>query len=92
YLENALAVFHANKDILHELEVREHFNISKLSHYVQSILLYGTTDGFNTELPERLHIDFAKEAYRASNKRDYEEQMALWLQRQEAVFLRNSYL
>jgi hypothetical protein len=54
--------------------------------------LYGTTDGFNTELPERLHIDFAKEAYRASNKRDYEEQMALWLQRQEAVFLRSSYL
>ncbi|KAG2351279.1 hypothetical protein BDR07DRAFT_1509435, partial [Suillus spraguei] len=95
YLENALAVFHANKDILHELEVREHFNIPKLhqlSHYVQSILLYGTTDGFNTKLPERLHIDFAKEAYWASNKRDYEEQMALWLQRQEAVFLRNSYI
>ncbi|KAG1775617.1 hypothetical protein EV702DRAFT_1115316 [Suillus placidus] len=39
-----------------------------------------------------LHIDFAKDAYRASNKRDYEEQMALWLQRQEAVFLRSSYL
>ncbi|KAG2368451.1 hypothetical protein BDR07DRAFT_1508407 [Suillus spraguei] len=95
YLENALAVFHANKDILHELEVREHLNIPKLhqlSHYVQSILLYGTTDGFNTELPERLHIDFAKEAYRASNKWDYEEQMALWLQHQEAMFLRNSYL
>ncbi|KAG2141516.1 hypothetical protein BD769DRAFT_1349437 [Suillus cothurnatus] len=95
FLENALAVFHANKDILHELEVREHFNIPKLhqlSHYVQSISLYGTTDGFNTELPERLHIDFAKEAYRASNKRDYEEQMALWLQRQEAVFLHSSYL
>jgi hypothetical protein len=95
FLKNALAVFHANKDILHELEVREHFNIPKLhqlSHYVQSISLYGTTDGFNTELPERLHIDFAKEAYRASNKRDYEEQMALWLQRQEAVFLCSSYL
>ncbi|KAG0704055.1 hypothetical protein DFH29DRAFT_849443 [Suillus ampliporus] len=94
-LESALAVFHSNKDILQELEVREHFNIPKLhqlSHYVQSILLFGTTDGFNTELPEHLHIDFAKEAYRASNKRDHEEQMALWLQRQEAVFLRGSYL
>jgi hypothetical protein len=55
-------------------------------------LLFGTTDGFNTKLPERLHIDFAKEAYHASNKRDYEEQMAQWLQRQEAVFLRCSYL
>ncbi|KAG1815868.1 hypothetical protein EV424DRAFT_1626783 [Suillus variegatus] len=95
FLENALAVFHANKDILHELEVHEHFNIPKLhqlSHYVQSILLYGTTDSFNTELPECLHIDFAKEAYWASNKRDYKEQMALWLQHQEAVFLHSSYL
>ncbi|KAG2118402.1 Zn-finger domain-containing protein [Suillus clintonianus] len=94
-LQGALAVFHANKNILHELEVREHFNIPKLhqlSHYIQSISLFGTTDGFNTELPERLHINFAKEAYRASNKRDYEEQMALWLQRQEAIFMRSSYL
>ncbi|KAG1850231.1 hypothetical protein DFJ58DRAFT_716846 [Suillus subalutaceus] len=94
-LQSALTTFHTNKDILQELEVCEHFNIPKLhqlSHYVHSILLFGTTDGFNTELPERLHIDFAKEAYHASNKRDYEEQMALWLQRQEAVFLRGSYL
>ncbi|KAG2112917.1 hypothetical protein BD769DRAFT_1364286 [Suillus cothurnatus] len=94
-LESALAVFHANKDVLQELEVREHFNIPKLhqiSHFVKSITLFGSTDGFNTELPERLHIDFAKDAYRASNKRDYEEQMALWLQCQDAVFLRSSYL
>ncbi|KAG0700885.1 hypothetical protein DFH29DRAFT_982904 [Suillus ampliporus] len=94
-LESALAVFHTNKDILEELEVRKHFNIPKLhqlSHYVQSITLFGATDGFNTELPERLHIDFAKEAYCASNKCDYEEQMTLWLQHQEAVFLRSAYL
>ncbi|KAG1800491.1 hypothetical protein EV424DRAFT_1474849 [Suillus variegatus] len=94
-LKNALSVFHANKNIFLELQIREHFNIPKLhqlSHYVQSILLFGTTDGFNMELPERLHIDFAKEAYHASNKRDYEEQMAQWLQRQEAVLLRSSYL
>ncbi|KAG1868599.1 hypothetical protein F4604DRAFT_1881515 [Suillus subluteus] len=90
-----LTTFHTNKDILQELEVREHFNIPKLhqlSHYVHSILLFGATDGFNTELPEQLHIDFAKEAYHASNKCNYEGQMALWLQHQEAVFLRGSYL
>ncbi|KAG2054283.1 hypothetical protein BDR06DRAFT_1050607 [Suillus hirtellus] len=94
-LENALAIFHANNDVLQQLNICEHFNIPKLhqlSHYVKSILLFGATDGFNSELPERLHIDFAKEAYRASNKCDYEEQMALWLQHQEAVFLRGSYL
>lgn len=81
--------------MLKELDVRDHFNIPKLhqlSHYIQSIKLFGAADGFNTELPERLHIDFAKEAYRASNKRDYEEQMVLWLQRQEAIFWRVSYL
>ncbi|KAG1897449.1 uncharacterized protein F5891DRAFT_1129914 [Suillus fuscotomentosus] len=94
-LQTTLTVFHANKDILKELAVREHFNIPKLhqlSHYVQSITLLGAADGFNTELPERLHIDFAKDSYRASNKRDYEEQMALWLQCQEAVFIRSTYL
>lgn len=94
-LQTALGVFHANKDVLMELNIREHFNIPKLhqlTHYVQSIMLFGAADGFNTELPERLHIDFAKDAYHASNKRDYEEQMALWLQRQEAVFLRGAYL
>ncbi|KAG1798154.1 uncharacterized protein HD556DRAFT_1232565, partial [Suillus plorans] len=94
-LESALAVFHTNKDILQELEVHDHFNIPKLhqiSHFVKSITPFGSTDGFNTELPERLHTDFAKDAYRASNKHDYEEQMALWLQWQEAIFLRSSYL
>ncbi|KAJ7643557.1 Zn-finger domain-containing protein [Roridomyces roridus] len=94
-LQNALEVFHKNKDILRQLEVREHFNIPKLhmiQHYVDFIWALGSPDGYNTESPERLHIDFAKKAYRASNKRDYTEQMTLWLQRQEAVALRRSYL
>ncbi|KAG1816422.1 uncharacterized protein BJ212DRAFT_1446949 [Suillus subaureus] len=91
----ALSVFHAHKDVLKELSICEHFNIPtihQLTHYVQSITLFGAIDGFNTELPERLHIDFAKDTYRATNKHDYEEQMVLWLQRQEAVFLQGAYL
>ncbi|KAG2158758.1 uncharacterized protein EDB93DRAFT_1237973 [Suillus bovinus] len=89
-LQTALGVFHVSKDVLKELAIREHFSIPKLhqlTHYVQLIMLFGAADGFNTELPERLHIDFAKDAYCASNKWDYEEQMVLWLQCQEAVFL-----
>ena len=43
------------------------------------------------ESPERLHINFAKQAYHASNKRDYVEQMAIWLQRHEAMWLWESY-
>jgi len=53
-LEGSLAAFHANKDILEELKIREHFNIPKLhqlSHYVQSIRLFGAADGFDSELP-----------------------------------------
>ncbi|KAG1745375.1 uncharacterized protein EDB91DRAFT_1246235 [Suillus paluster] len=94
-LQTALAGFYTNQAILKELAICEHFNIPKLhqlTHYIQSISLFGATDGFNTELPERLHIDFAKDTYHASNKQDYEEQMVLWLQFQEAVFLRSAYL
>ncbi|PCH44893.1 hypothetical protein WOLCODRAFT_91051 [Wolfiporia cocos MD-104 SS10] len=94
-LENCLATFHRHKDIFLDLEVRSDFNIPKLHsllHYVDAIRLFGTADGFNTELPEHLHIDYAKEAYRASNKRDYTEQMTIWLRRQEATYLRSSYI
>jgi len=41
--------------------------------------------------PERLHIDYAKDAYRASNKHNYVEQMALWLQHQEAIYYKTAY-
>ncbi|KAJ7478536.1 hypothetical protein FB451DRAFT_1453183 [Mycena latifolia] len=94
-LQKSLDTFHANKQIIVDLGIREHFNIPKfhaIQHYVDSIRALGSADGYNTESPERLHIDFAKKAYRASNRRDYTEQMALWLQRQEAVALRASYL
>ncbi|KAJ7690982.1 hypothetical protein B0H17DRAFT_1179726 [Mycena rosella] len=89
-LQKSLDAFHDHKQIIIDLGVREHFNIPKfhaIQHYVDSIRSLGSPDGYNTESPERLHIDFAKKAYRASNRRDYVEQMALWLQRQEAVAL-----
>lgn len=63
-----------------------------IQHYIDAILAHGSADGYNSESPERLHIDFAKEGYRASNKRDFLEQMAIWLQRQEAMFLHTTYL
>ena len=89
-LEKALKAFHENKQVFMDLKIREHFNIPKvhqMTHYIQSIKTHGTADGYNTESPERLHIDYAKDAYRASNKQDYVRQMAVcqWLGRQEAV-------
>ena len=94
-LEQCLQTFHENKRIIVDLKIREHFNIPKIHaimHYATCIRALGSPDGYNTESPERLHIDFAKEAYHASNKRDYMEQMALWLQRREAMWVRESYL
>ncbi|KAJ6465324.1 hypothetical protein C8R45DRAFT_799465, partial [Mycena sanguinolenta] len=95
-LRNALDTFHAHKQIFIELGGRkDHFNIPKihaLDHYEPLIRLFGSADGFNTESPERLHIDYAKNAYRASNRKDYINQMTLWLTRQEAVARFSHYL
>ena len=94
-LESCLKTFHRHKDIILDLEIRKDFNIPKLHallHYADCIRALGSADGYNSESPERLHIDFVKEAYRASNKRDYVEQMAVWLRRHEAMWVRESYL
>jgi hypothetical protein len=88
YLSDALKRFHENRHFFEEAQIREHFNIPKfhsLLHYPESIKEIGTTDNYNTELFERLHIDFAKHGWRASNKRDEFPQMIRWLSRQEKV-------
>lgn len=96
-LQDALDRFHLHKDIFIELGARQqpHFNIPKfhmMEHYVSLIKLFGSADGFNTEAPERLHIDYAKDAYRSSNKKDYVAQMVVWLRRQESVDRFSMYL
>lgn len=95
YLDSAWATFHANKHIFVQYGVREHFNIPKIHsalHYPLSIRNLGTTDGYNAEHSERLHIDYAKRGYLTSNKKDYIKQMAIWLSRQEAVHRFQAYL
>ncbi|EIW80284.1 hypothetical protein CONPUDRAFT_57860 [Coniophora puteana RWD-64-598 SS2] len=96
-MRTALKIFHRNKSAFIELEARvpDHFNISKLHsllHYIETIMALGSLDGLNSEHTERLHIDFAKQAYRGTNHKDYVVQMTLWLQRREATALRESYL
>jgi len=53
---------------------------------------HGTTDNFNTELPKRLHIIVAKDAFDHTNKRDYIPQMRLQLQQHKAVWKFTAYL
>jgi hypothetical protein len=87
-MQDALNRFHTNKDIFIDLGVRDHFNIPKvhfLSHYIDLITLFGTTDNFNTQYTERLHIDYAKDAYAATNKKDEYTQMTTWLERKEKI-------
>ncbi|KAI0055803.1 hypothetical protein BV25DRAFT_1815128 [Artomyces pyxidatus] len=88
YLDEALQMFHNNKDILLDLGIRENFNLPKLHsllHFSEKIKLFGTTDNYSTESTERLHIDFAKDAYRATNHKDEYPQMTLWLERLEKI-------
>jgi hypothetical protein len=94
-LQNALKTFHENKHVFVEAGIRVDFNIPKIHsmmHYHDSIETHGSLDGYNTESPERLHIEFAKDAYRASNKRQYVSQMTTWLSRQEAIARFDAYV
>ncbi|KAJ3797272.1 hypothetical protein GGU11DRAFT_816582 [Lentinula aff. detonsa] len=87
--------FHENRDIFVDLGVRENFNLPKLHflcHYSRAIKYYGTTDNYNTETTERLHIDLAKDAYRASNHKDEYAQMTRWLERREKIFHHTNYV
>ncbi|KAL1707030.1 hypothetical protein EV121DRAFT_200195 [Schizophyllum commune] len=75
-------------DFLYLAQYPLHFAI----HYVQNIKMFGTTDNFNTQYTERLHIDFAKHAYAATNKKDEFSQMTVWLERKEKIHRHDQYI
>ncbi|KIL56888.1 hypothetical protein M378DRAFT_16692 [Amanita muscaria Koide BX008] len=94
-LNDALQLFHDNKSVFIDLGIRDHFKIPKLHscrHYTTAIILYGTTDNYNTQYTERLHIDFAKQAYKASNARDELFQMTAWMERNEKLLQHEHYI
>ena len=73
HLKECLTHFHENKSVVIDLGICDHLNIPKfhsLLHYAQSITLFSTTDNYNTEQSECLHIDFTKDAYQATNQKD----------------------
>ncbi|KAG1837613.1 hypothetical protein F4604DRAFT_1931480 [Suillus subluteus] len=94
-LDEALNIFHDNKEIFVDLGIRNSFNLPKLHfalHYSHMIRMYGTTDNYNTEYTERLHIDLAKDAYRSTNHKNEFAQMTTWLERREKnSTMRNTY-
>ena len=60
-LKDALALWDENQQIFVDLNVRKNFNnipkLNFLRHYLLSVTLHRTTDNYNTEYMERLHID-----------------------------------
>ncbi|KAG8704785.1 hypothetical protein FRC09_003325 [Ceratobasidium sp. 395] len=107
-MQQCLEIFHENKHIFPEIgalgeqdqrkkrgPVRTFHGIPKIhncQHYPYHIMEHGTPDGFNTELPERLHIRDAKEGFRASNKKEVIAQMATHVQRMEAIARHRAHL
>ncbi|KAJ3766648.1 hypothetical protein FB446DRAFT_782123 [Lentinula raphanica] len=94
-LEKALDSFYQNRNVFIELKVCANFNLLKLHflcHYVHAIKYYGTTDNYNTETTERLHINLAKDAYQASNHKDKYVQMTHWLEHREKIFHHTNYI
>jgi hypothetical protein len=97
-LENDLAEFHESKTVFEETGVLDTNNmfdgipkIHMLGHYAESIRKLGTTDGYNSETPERLHIDYVKDGWRMSNHISPLDQMAYYLQRKEAWAILRAY-
>ena len=87
-LQESLQSFHSNKSVFVDLGTRDGFKFPKLHsmiHYVSSIILFGTTDNYNTEQTERLHIDFTKDAYRSTNRKNEYSQMTAWVERRERI-------
>lgn len=77
--------------------MRQDFNIPKVHsmvHYVPAIIDFGSVLGLSTDGPERLHIDMAKMAFRASNRKgsQYVRQMILWLTRREKLHGLDTYI
>ncbi|KAN0142113.1 hypothetical protein V8E53_000575 [Lactarius tabidus] len=94
-LEESLKRFHDNKDVFLDVGVREHFNLPKihgLLHYASSIVLFGSTDNYNTEQMERLHIELTKNAFKATNGKDEYYQMTTWVHRHEKTQKHTAYI
>ncbi|QRV97139.1 DNA-dependent ATPase [Ceratobasidium sp. AG-Ba] len=96
-LSDSLSTWHEHKSIFVRLGIRDTtlFEINKLhsmEHYPELIIGLGAPDGLNTELPERLHIEYAKIAYRATNRKDFAQQMCVYLGRCDQIELFDRYL
>ena len=95
HLDDALHMYQENRQVFVDLGIRADFNFPKdhfINHYRELIETFGTADNFDTEYTERLHINLAKDAYRATNSKDEYPQMTAWLDRRERVLLHEKFI
>ncbi|KAJ7429549.1 hypothetical protein B0H11DRAFT_2405437 [Mycena galericulata] len=78
---------HSTETLGHLGNARERFHENK-----GIFTLYGTSDNYHTEYTERLHIDLAKDAYRATSSKDEFPQMTVWLERREKILRHDQYI
>jgi len=94
------AIFHKYKGSFLRTETHggrdsDHFNIPKLHarhHYAPNIRWVACPYNYSTEISERYHIDIVKRAYKSTNRKNYIEQMLIFLTRQEQVYLQAQLL
>ncbi|KAF8594438.1 hypothetical protein BDV93DRAFT_400336, partial [Ceratobasidium sp. AG-I] len=91
-LHDCKAIFQARRVHISKYGFNKIAKLHMLRHYPLLIREWGTPDGYNTEGPERLHIDCVKVNYRRTNGVNPEAQMLLNLQRTEALALRRAEL
>ncbi len=91
-LRKALMRFHANKAALGMARagkrMKGQFNIPKLElmqNVVRLIRLAGSAPQHSTEHTERCHMTMSKVPYRATNKKDFDEQICRDIDRQEKL-------
>ena len=71
--EDALELFHSEREVFREEGVRDVLGFSMprqhaLSHYIESIRLYGAPNGLCSSITESMHIKAVKEPWRRSNR------------------------
>ena len=98
-MDKALRTFHSLKKVLVELGLMDELGkfdyipkFHMLGHYTHSIRELGTPDGYNTESPKHLHIVYAKQPWRASNRRKANKQIIKYVQRLEAIRIHRAYI
>ncbi len=100
-LRGHLQTFHANKHHISTAGIRNgprqkgQFNIPKLelmNHVPDFVQQLGSVLQYTTEHTERCHITMAKQPYRSTNKKGYQPQICLILDRRDKIDLFATYL